>query len=671
MTKLELPPSSLILGSSLYDPGWTVEWDIRPSTSSGPIFIVFNDLKLPVDCSDYLALYANRADGLSELVWTSCSESSAVPRGTISNNAILPYDKSWVAVNSSGATLKFLSSSESTGNSSFNVAYNTDGKNFHCGFSKNPAVLNSESFVFTDGSASSERMYRNQDCEWLIDPRVSGVSAQDPGEQNDKVVVFLTLHLADLAGAHLQIYDGDSADSGVLLWECNGCTHAPPQLVSEFGSFFVRFTSTDSDFLGFGFRLYYYAVAVSSDIWNSGVRDPDAQACSRPTEDYYTTVSDCVMTTQVVLEQPYDFQFDDTLSSVPELEKSGQVWKLDYPGRTTQKQKRDSKGKVLPPTYTRPVGVLSFWPSTKFQSTATIPFLSDIGDRNLFRDVVRSGKVDNTWTKQSALFEAEPRSGHTKDRYYCGTWHTEIPTVDIAESTGSYDENKYSRADRNNSLAARSPVLVDRVNQFKLRPSQVTGKYAAYVAPPNVWAPGQQNLATSPDMIYTFENDDQTYSKVPFSKNSSTAGHDIPYPASMCKYSINTAPGVFISAANNGKGSGGFPVTFRVQKTSCSTTSTKRLRIFGGIYGNDTLLYDSSGVVGVSSGVSSVVAACGRAILLVDNVDGSSAGPGEDSSAEICGFDIDYSVDYSDDQSKTCDKYSKIAHPCFTFIYVT
>ena len=649
-----------MIGSYSYEPGWSVQWDIRPSTSTGPIFIVFNDLSLPADCSDYLALYANSPNGLSELVWTSCSDHSSVPAGTISNRAIIPYNKSWVAVNSSGASLKFLSSAESKGNSSFNVAYNTDGKNFHCGFSKNPAVLNSESFVLTDGSDSSEKMYRNQNCEWIIDPRVRGLSKQDTSELNDKVIVFLTVHYADLVGAHLQIYDGDSSNTGVLLWECDGCTHVPPQLASEFGSFFVKFSSTDSDYLGSGFRLYYYSVAVASDVWNSGVRNRDAQACSRAAENYYSDVSDCKMTTQVVLEQPYDFQFDNTLSSVPELDISGQVWKLDYPGRASLNEKRDATGKVLPPTYTRPAGVLSFWPSTEFRSTPQIPFLGDSGNNNLFHDVVRSGKVGNVWTKQSALFDAAPRSGNNIDRYYCGTWHTEIPTADISQSKGYYDINKYSRAFRNNSLEPRSPMLVDRINQFKLRPSQVTGKTAAYVAPPNIWTQGQPKLAMSPDMVYTFENDDQSNAKAPFSKDASTAKHDIPYPASTCKYSINTAPGVFISAENNGKGSGGFPVTFRVKKTTCAAKSTKRLRIYGGIYGNDTLLYDSSGGLDVASGVSSVVAACGRAIVLVDNADGSSTGPGE--STEACGFDIEYSVDYSDDRSATCNKYSKSFH---------
>ena len=52
----------------------------------------------------------------------------------------------------------------------FRLSFFSDGPNYHCGFSLNPAEINGPSFLFTDGTAAEESMLASQNCEWRINP---------------------------------------------------------------------------------------------------------------------------------------------------------------------------------------------------------------------------------------------------------------------------------------------------------------------------------------------------------------------------------------------------------------------------------------------------------------------------------------------------------------------
>ena len=236
-------------------PGTSLRWNVQPAASNGKIYFAVVSLSLPPSqCnSTFMALY----DGIEEtapLLAKFCGD-------MVANS---PY--SWIQTSGDSATMKFISDTNETLNGNFEIAYYSDGPNYHCGFAVNPATIAAPSMVFTDGSASSERLYAAQQCEWIIRPTVPSLAALgqegevEGGEEENNVVVLEFLR-SDLLGAKVEVFDGRN-DQAKLLWRCDNCRTPPRTIISSSKTVFVRYTSEDSaDEYGYGFQLLYWSLA--------------------------------------------------------------------------------------------------------------------------------------------------------------------------------------------------------------------------------------------------------------------------------------------------------------------------------------------------------------------------------------------------------------------------
>ncbi len=91
------------------------------------------------------------------------------------------------------------------------------------------------------------------------------------------------------------------------------------------------------------------------------------------------------------------------------------------------------------------------------------------------------------------------------------------------------------------------------------------------------------------------------------------------------------------------------PLKMRILKNTCGSQSKRRIQIFGGLHGNDTQLYDTAMDIGLS--VTDLEFPCGRAIILMSETSMED---------DACGFDLSYSVDYTDEDGKLCAAYSML-----------
>jgi hypothetical protein len=164
-------------------------------------------------------------------------------------------DFQWLKATSATALVHFVSAAESTSTvepANFQLAFYSDGSNYHCGFHINPGLHHSASMVFTDGSSSSETMYPNQYCEWLIQPNITAASTLS----SDHTVV-LEFISTDLLGGELHVYDGTST-ADMEVWSCYGCSTVPFPILSTAGHLFVTFQTYSSSTMGNGFTAVYW-----------------------------------------------------------------------------------------------------------------------------------------------------------------------------------------------------------------------------------------------------------------------------------------------------------------------------------------------------------------------------------------------------------------------------
>ena len=128
-----------------YTQGNNYSWSVQPPYITGTITFVFSLLQL-MNSTDVLTIY----DG-----------SILVPSNILARYSnILSPPHSWVTTKSATATIVFtslklknpVSSLNFIGN--FKLSYFSDGPNYHCGFTANPALLTASSMTITDGSPS-------------------------------------------------------------------------------------------------------------------------------------------------------------------------------------------------------------------------------------------------------------------------------------------------------------------------------------------------------------------------------------------------------------------------------------------------------------------------------------------------------------------------------------
>ena len=204
---------------------------IKPMSAVGPLVIIFSELSIP-DCGDRLRVYDGES-AMERLLGEFCGRQ-------------VPYK--WLNAPSGKALIEFISDNDLNRNSSFELNYYADGPNYHCGFSTNPATLRSPSMRFTDGSHSSEAIYSNQHCEWIISPP-------------DSEGIFLYFDRLDMEGAgEIVVYDGIGSDASVLIRVTEGFA-VPVPVASSAQSVRVTYRSSSDVGIGYGFSLAYYSIS--------------------------------------------------------------------------------------------------------------------------------------------------------------------------------------------------------------------------------------------------------------------------------------------------------------------------------------------------------------------------------------------------------------------------
>ncbi len=219
---------------------------VSPNTTTGSsgIYFFVNKLNL-TDCHGAITIH-DGPDVSYPTLGTFCGDTSTV----------VPK---WIYTSSPKATVTFMSDGTSNYAGNFDLSYYSDGPNSHCGFPQNPGILTSHSMVFTDGSATTEQIYDNQNCEWLISPSL------DDGTG----VLVLELLYSDLrGGALMEVYDGSDRGGGQLVWRCSNCNVVPKPIVLRSGTGFIRYLSSfatraaddDGGVIGAGFKAVYWSV---------------------------------------------------------------------------------------------------------------------------------------------------------------------------------------------------------------------------------------------------------------------------------------------------------------------------------------------------------------------------------------------------------------------------
>ena len=214
---------------------------IRPE-STGSLYITFASLNIS-DCSNHVDIY-DGSDLTAKLLSSFCG-----------NSTVSPY--SWVQTSSAVALIHFVSPPGQSfiPTASFDLAYFSQGPNYHCGFHRNPGIQNSPSMIFTDGSSPSDPMYPDQHCEWLLSPSYA----------TNVVLQFIS---NDMTGGKLAVYDG-SDDTAALLWSCDSCRSVPQAIVSSSSTLYVVFTTSSRASLGAGFTAAYWSTTSSDWIDSS------------------------------------------------------------------------------------------------------------------------------------------------------------------------------------------------------------------------------------------------------------------------------------------------------------------------------------------------------------------------------------------------------------------
>lgn len=215
-------------GLTAYPANMSYTWLIEPkSMLSDYITFTFSKLHI-VDCDDNLTLY----DGTT---------TSAPVLGTFCG-AEPPTQ--WYKTSGTGALLTFETNGANN-EGFFELAYFSDGPNYHCGFSRELATLTANSYTFTDGSSSTQSMYAGERCKWNIAPK-------------DATGITIVFERFDLIGGSLVIYNGPVAEGNVYVTMSN-VNAVPPPMYFDQSVVGIQYTSNANGVMGKGFAATYYS----------------------------------------------------------------------------------------------------------------------------------------------------------------------------------------------------------------------------------------------------------------------------------------------------------------------------------------------------------------------------------------------------------------------------
>lgn len=228
-------------------PFTNITWLINPLDANTNLYFSFSLLNLS-SCDYSRGKYLELYDGpslSSPLIGTYCGTDVPVSWIKTSSSVMLNYV-------SSGLPFDLTQD--------FDLSFYSDGPNSHCGFNVNPAILKSKSMIFTDGSSSTDLIYNDQYCEWIISPMTTS--------NNNRIILEFLVN--DLHGANIKVYDGMNATNTTLLWECSNCNVVPRPIIGNSNSMFVVYSTkklSPSISTGYGFRAIYWSIEKELTSW--------------------------------------------------------------------------------------------------------------------------------------------------------------------------------------------------------------------------------------------------------------------------------------------------------------------------------------------------------------------------------------------------------------------
>ena len=223
-----------------YPPNFNYTWRVKPHgiVSNALISFAASDVYLP-NAGDHLTIY----DG----------NSSSDPVLVQFLGTSIPMK--WYQTSGQEALMVFRSNADSSYIGKFKVSYFTDGPNYHCGFTRNPATLSAAAMTLTDGSSSIESLYRNQHCEWVI-------------ESPDSHGIFLYFKRFSVMGGSLKIYkseDVSDTDSTLLVVTIEDTLATPAPIFLPYAKVGLKY-ETSASATGGGFVAYYFRESSRTEV---------------------------------------------------------------------------------------------------------------------------------------------------------------------------------------------------------------------------------------------------------------------------------------------------------------------------------------------------------------------------------------------------------------------
>lgn len=192
-----------------------------PSTSCGPTLVITD-----YDSNNDMILEQN-----GRILYRGCKSSHAI------QNWLYSSSKGFVGIVLRNDLTSFVTLD-------FQIDYYADTELFQCGSLIQPDILNENSFILTDGSASTNYMHRGTTCSWQISPENAGT-------------ITLFFQWVSLKyGGTVTVYDGPSqtVNKGVLWYGSGPTLTTPPPIKSTGSSLFINFvtnTLMSDGFYGF------------------------------------------------------------------------------------------------------------------------------------------------------------------------------------------------------------------------------------------------------------------------------------------------------------------------------------------------------------------------------------------------------------------------------------
>lgn len=260
------PPGYSCYGSDpeecVYTAGLDYSFLIKPLSiaAGGSISFIFSSIDL-TSTGDSLTIY----DGVDYTAPVLARwEGQEAPH-------VFPFQ--WINSTGQVALVRFVSQNigGKSGNfkyGGFKFSYYSDGPNYHCGFSTNPATLQSPNHVISDGSATVQSMLASQNCQWKVDP------ANSPGG------VVLIFHKMDIdAGSSIIVYSQDETSGSRVVLVTISNTKAIPAPITSKRKMYISYR-TSSTPTGLGFLASY--ISAQGINTKSGSKDGKIHLfCSR------------------------------------------------------------------------------------------------------------------------------------------------------------------------------------------------------------------------------------------------------------------------------------------------------------------------------------------------------------------------------------------------------